>query len=300
MTLDYLGGSQRLGEGNYWDYYFSCNIQGPNLQWVINGTGYGTYLPGQFDIVFQGSLPTLNYTSFLLSSRTVNRVHLLDSIVIVSVEDNINISVGCVSDVGSDVSSNRDPINNNLMQAQSSDNAIRLFQLWNRIVIQGGNVDVDNTRCFMCGVDSSILSWVINNESSFAFDTQNEIGATFHLLSTDKYFLRLQTILFASSPKRLVSIFLLTDSSVSNILCSAGGISLSSYQLRSRVDEDHVDEDHSTTSINPLTSIDSFEPAISYDSERSLTDKGERRLSISSVINFFVCIKRTLGLLLFK
>ena len=38
--------------------------------------------------------------------------------------------------------------------------------------------------------------------------------------------MRLQRVLFPESPKQLVSIFLDADSSVSSVLCSAGGTSV--------------------------------------------------------------------------
>ena len=41
VSLVYLEGHPRLIRGNEWDFYFSCNVEGPNMQWVINGSNYG-------------------------------------------------------------------------------------------------------------------------------------------------------------------------------------------------------------------------------------------------------------------
>ena len=231
MTLDYIGGQQRLNEGNKWDFYFYCNIKGPSMQWVINETGYHAILPIDFDTVYRdSSLPNLNYTTTLLSSRTVNRVHHLDAILIVSVEDNITVNVDCVSDSGgSDSSSNREISANQLKQAQSPYNKVQMFLVWNKTVVQGTNI---STKCFMCGVDFSHQIWETSNNDILKLNTELPLGSEFSRVSADNNFLRLQAIYIAQSPKQLVSIIFVTDSSVAKVSCKAGNIFLSSDQLQ--------------------------------------------------------------------
>ena len=135
--IRYLLGVQRLSERNVKDFYFICNVAGPNMQWKINGTGYGFFLPGELQVVHQESLPNFNYTATLLSSIKVDGIHHLDSVIIVSVVDNNIINVGCSSDTGSAFSRSSDPIGNNLMLAEAPDDTIRLWQLWNTNVRVG-------------------------------------------------------------------------------------------------------------------------------------------------------------------
>ena len=233
MKLVYLGGSHRFTETSAYDFYFSCNVRGRNLQWVINGTGYAAYHHGQILTtvpVHRESLANFNYTSTLLSLKVDGDYQKLDSVLFVSVQDNITINVCCVSDTGRNISSNREvpKSQSEYKQATSSDGHISMFHLWDGPVVSN---DGDNTRCFMCGVDFSNQFWETSNNDQLTFDTGFPLGSESNLPSIDNSVLRLQTILFAHSPK-LVSLFLVTDSTVVNVTCNAGGMSLSSTQLR--------------------------------------------------------------------
>ena len=236
MNLDYLGGDFTEASGTY-DFYFCCNVEGPNLQWVINETGYALYLPGQLltHPVRRESLSNFNYTSTLLSSTVAGVHQRLDSVLFVSVQGNITINVGCVSDVGSNISSNRETeVPNKLLQANSSDGliSISMFRLWDDQIVGDTN---DSTRCFMCEVNFSSQLWETDNNDQLTFDTGFPLGSESNLPSIDNNFLRLQTVLYARSPK-LVSIFLVTDSTVGIVTCNAGGLSLSSAELRNVTD----------------------------------------------------------------
>ena len=230
VSLVYLEGHPRLSRGNEWDFYFVCNVQGPDMQWVINGTNYGSFFPGQLQVVGRESLPDFNYTTTLLSSRTIGAgVHQLDSILIVSVVGNITIDVGCVSDTGSDFSNNRKTSTSQVLQTPFQSPVIRMVQLWKGDVVQGeGNT---TTTCLLCEVNYSNQFWETSNGNLFGFDNQNNIGSALSLPSTNNIFMRLQTILIDKPPQRLISIFLLSDSSVSHVNCSANGNSVSSAQL---------------------------------------------------------------------
>ena len=233
VNLEYLGRHERHSQGNERDLYFCCNVQGPSMLWTINGISYGSFMPTELAVVHRESLPNFNYTTTLLSSRTDAGVHQLDSVMIVSVEGNITINVGCVSDTGSDFSNNTAKSTMQLLQANSSESpapVIQMFQLWQRSVIRNDNT---NTTCLMCEVIFRNQFWWTNKGDVLGFDSEHSIGSEFHLPSTDNNFLRLQTILIALPPGRLISIFLLTDSSVSNVTCNAGDISVSSAELRS-------------------------------------------------------------------
>ena len=240
-----------------YDFYFSCSVRGPNLQWVINGTGYALYHPGQLPITLPVRRESLannfNYTSTLLSSTVDGDHQQLDSVLFVSVQDNITINVGCVSDTGSNISSNREvpESQSEYKQATSSDGHISMFQLWEGPVVTNGG---DNTRCFMCGVDFSNQFWETSNKDQLTFDSEFPLGSESNLPSIDGSILRLQTILLAQSPK-LVSLFLVTDSTVVNVTCNAGGMSLSSTQLRS-VPDTSTGEDITDPTIPDVTTTD--------------------------------------------
>ena len=207
------------------------------MQWVINGTGYKTFYPRQqLPTVARGSLdhlPNSNYTATLLSSRTTaDGDHYLDSILIVSVEGNITIDVGCVSDSGRDFSSNREmqaQSSDNMKQAQSPDNMIKLVQLWNHNVIQGGTTIT--TKFLMCVVYSSSLIWETSNNETLTFNTGHSLGSESSLVSADNNSVWLQAIYFAQSLKQLVSITLVT--SHDSISCKDGNSSVSTDQLQS-------------------------------------------------------------------
>ena len=254
-NLVYLVGQQRLGEGSEWDFWFSCSVEGSMLQWMINGTGYKVFNPRELQTVHRESLSTFNYTATLLSSRTVAGVHHLTSVLIVSLADNITINVSCVNDTGSkDDSNNRGIPTNQSMQVQSHDNVMQMAQLWNRTVVQDGTNTT--TTCLMCGVEFNHQSWATNNRDFHEFNIQNEIGSQHSLLSSDNSFLRIQTILIALPPKRLISIILVTDSSVRNVTCKANGTSLSSDQLGNSEDINITDTVNVTCGTN-ATSLSS-------------------------------------------
>ena len=269
----YLGGHQRFSEGNKWDFYFCCNVQGPNMQWTINGSDYGLFLPEELQQVRRESLPNFNYTTTLLSSRTTEAgVYQLDSVMIVSVADDIALNVGCVSDTGSDLASNREISTNQLKQLQFP--MIRIVQLWAGTIIQGGGT---STTCLLCEVDYSTQFWETNNGDSLGFDSYSDIGSESSLLSTDESFLRLQTILIDQPPQRLVSILLLSDSSVSNVTCFANGYSLNSAHLRSVPD---------TSDIIDVTTPDVTTSDVAtaiVDTKHTFETATEGKLSVSHV-----------------
>ena len=136
-----------------------------------------------------------------------------------------------MSDTGSDFSNNRNTSTSQVLQTPFQSPVIRMVQLWKREVIQGeGNT---NTTCLLCEVDFDNQFWETSNGNLFGFDNQNNIGSETSIPSTGNIFLRIQTILIDQPPQRLISIFLLSDSSVSHVNCSANGNSVSSAQLSS-------------------------------------------------------------------
>ena len=226
VEVNYLGGQQRLSRGDEWDFYFCCNAEGPNLQWVINETGFMVFYPGELNNIFGERTETFNYTSTLLSSKqevgTGN--HHLDSILIVSVLGNITVEVQCVSGTNRNFSNNRKRLNSHSKLNSSSD--VVLFKLWERPIVRSLDNAFTNTSCFLCGSDFNSQTWQTNEKDQLGLDSMLSLRNQFSIPPAAVHFVRLRTILFAKSPKQLVSIFLVTDSSVSSVSCSAGGTSV--------------------------------------------------------------------------
>jgi len=245
VTLEYL--DVRGGEGGAdWALFFRCNVKGLHMQWFINETGYGVFQPGQLRTVHRESLPAFTYTATLLGSSSImSGIHQLDSIMMVLVQNPATtINVGCASDTDSEVSSYINPSNKNKMQNDASlpsdtarDGMIQLSKLWNRQIVSREDA-ISNTTCFMCKVNFTSQIWETSNENQLGFDSGNSVGSERSLLSVDEGLLPLQAILIDLSSDRLVSIFFLTDSSVSNVSCNADGTSVSLAQHDSSVDED--------------------------------------------------------------
>jgi len=225
VNVQYLHGGARFDDRNVWDFFFSCNVNGSNLIWVVNGIGVGEFLPEQLGTVHMESLSTFNYTSTLLSSRPMTADNQLNSIIVVSVPSNSTMTVECASDTGSDTTNN----NRNVVPPPSNGNnsLIKLVQLWGDGIVS----DSLRTQCFMCGVSSADQLWETNTNDQFALDTGFQLGSQDNVPSVDNDLLRLQTIYFAVSPLQLVSILLVTDSSFTDVTCSGGGISENSAHL---------------------------------------------------------------------
>ena len=226
VEVDYLGGEQRLRRGDEWDFYYCCNAEGPSLQWVINETGYRVFHPGELHRIIGEPTETFNYTSTLLSSKQAvgtGNYHL-DSILIVSVLGNITVEVQCVSGTNRNFANNRKRLNSNLRSNSSSD--VVLFKLWERPIVRSLDNAFANTSCFLCGGDFSSQTWQTNEKDQLGLDTMFSLPKQLSIPSTADRFVRLRTILFAKFPTQLVSIFLVTDSSVSSVSCSAGGTSV--------------------------------------------------------------------------
>ena len=229
VKIKYLQGQARLNDRSCgWDFLFTCSVNGAYLVWVVNDTGLRVIHQGQVPIVFNEALLDFNYTSTVLSSRAEGG-GLLVSILMVSVSSNTNINVRCVSDNGSDVTSNRAMTGNTVLQRNSENGVVSMNHLWeDRHLVQGAN---STTTCYICGVNSDHLIWETNTKDHLGLISEFNLGKQVTFRAADENSLRLQTIFFARSPKNIVALFLVMDSSVSEVSCRTGSTIVSSSEL---------------------------------------------------------------------
>ena len=233
VRIKYLQGQARLSDHSCgWDFLFTCSVKGAYLIWVVNNTGLRAIYPGPVPMVFNETLPAFNYTSTVLSSRPETGGQLV-SILMVSVSSNVTINVDCHSEAGSNVISNRAGTGNPVLER----NGVAMNRLWeDQHLDEGAN---SNTTCYMCGVNSSHLIWGTNTEEQLLLISEFNLGKQITFRAADDNSLRLQTIFFARSPTNIVALFLVMDSSVSEVSCRTGSTVVTSSELKNKpINED--------------------------------------------------------------
>ena len=227
VKIQYLQGQARLNDISCgWDFLFSCSVNGTYLIWVVNNTGLKAINPGPVPMVFNETLPAFNYTSTVLSSSAEAG---LVSILMVSVTSNATMNVRCLSNAGSNVTSNREMTINPVLQQDSKNGIVSMNRLWNRHLVEGAN---SNTTCYMCGVISDHLIWGTNTGEQLLLISKFNLGKQVTFRAADDNSLRLQTIFFARSPKQIVALLLVMDSSVYEVSCRAGNTTVTLSELR--------------------------------------------------------------------
>ena len=227
VRIEYLQGQARLNNHTSgWDFLFTCSVKGAFLVWVVNNTGLRVIHPGPVPMVFNETLSAFNYTITVLSSSRAEGGQLV-SILMVSVSSNVTINVHCLGDFGSNVTSNREVTGNPVVLER---NGVAMNRLWkDRHLVQGAN---SNTTCYMCGVNSSHLIWETNTEELLLLISEYNLGKQVTVRAADDNSFRLQTIFFARSPKDIVALLLVVDSSVDEVSCRTGSTVVTSSELK--------------------------------------------------------------------
>ena len=260
VRIKYLQGQARLSDHSCgWDFLFTCSVKGTYLIWVVNDTDLNAIHLGELPIVFNETLLDFNYTSTVLSSRAESGGQLV-SILMVSVSSNANLNVRCVSNNGSNMTSNRAMTSNIVLQRNSSNGIVSMNRLWEDrplVEVEGAN---SITTCYMCGVNHHNLMWETNTEEQLLLISDFVIGKEVTIRAADISTLHLQTIFFARCPKDIVAFLLVMDSSVDEVSCRAGSTVVTSSELRNEptnpTSVSNTEDDNE--SINP-TSVSNTE-----------------------------------------
>ena len=246
VRLEYLHGQARLNNHSCgWDFLFTCSVTGTFQEWYVNDTSLPVIYPGPVPMVSNKDLSAFNYTSTVLSS-SVEAGGQLASILMVSVSSNVTLNVRCVTDTGSDVTSNRVMTSDTALQLNSDNGIVTMNRLWeNRHLVQGAT-----TTCYMCGVNFDYLMWQAHTDQLLLISEFN-LGKQVTLRAADDNSLRLQTIFFARSPKEIVALFLVMDSSVGEISCRAGNTVVTSKEFRSKPTTSMPNTEYNLNTLSP-------------------------------------------------
>ena len=217
VNVTYLRGVPRLNITSYWDYYLSCNTVGAALLWNVNGTGLGGFVSGGLGEALSGTTPNFAYTATLLSSQQLTDGQFtFDSILIVSVLGSSSLDVVCSNGPSSSRTSNVD--NGKGVESSTSMNSIFLEYLLTDSVVGD---KISQTSIFICGVQNLLMYWHTGtSKSELAFSKFDNVGQERRNLEQGATTVKEQAIVIANEPYRIVSVFLVTDTS--NVTATCG------------------------------------------------------------------------------
>ena len=215
VNVTYLRGVPRLSNTSYWDYYFSCNTVGVVLLWNVNGAGVGGFQSGDVGQAVAGTTSNFNYTAILLSSQQLTDGQFtLDSILIVSVPGMSSLDVACSNGLSFNWTSNVD--NGKGVENSNSTNSV-----FEEYLLTDGVVGdkTSQTSIFICGVQNSFMYWRTGTSDILGFSEFDNIGQIRRNLEQGATTVKEQAIVIAHEPYRIVSVFLVTDTSSVTAIC---------------------------------------------------------------------------------
>ena len=230
INVTYLRGVPRLRDTSYWDYYFFCNIVGTvELLWNVNGTGLGGFHSEDVGEAFSDTRPNFTYTVTLLSAKQLTGGQFtFDSVLIVSVPGMSSLDVACTDGLSFNWTSN--VYNGKGVQNNNSTNSIFLeYLLTDNIVADKSS----QTSIFICGVQGVFMYWRTGTSSSeLGFSEFERVGQRRrNNLEPGATTVKEKAILIANEPYRIVSVFLVTDTS--NVTATCGDNNTNEVSLSS-------------------------------------------------------------------
>ena len=217
VELMYLGTLPRLGDLTHFDYFYKCRSCGQSLQWQVDGVDAASHFAtdniGQKRFRANSSGNDIIYLSMLLSSSITNNEVCLIALLLVSRSSMVDLDVLCRGD------SEQQRVNNFMtITAYNSTKrgSVQIdYLISNNSIIVLTGVEY-TTRIFMCNVNGTSLTWMVNGESSGGFVAHNKIGTSAirrHL--TNDAVVYTEAALITNEPliKTLTSVLVLSENS---------------------------------------------------------------------------------------
>ena len=213
--------------------------------WNVNNRtgGLGGFSRGEVGEVISSSLvnSSYNWTLTLLSSKPLTDGQFtFDSVLIVSFPDMSSLDVACTN--GSSLNWTSNVYNGKGVQNNNSTNSIFLEYLLTEDIVGDKS---SQTSIFICGVQGVFMYWSAGTSNGeYGFREMNNVGTTRrNNLEHNATTVKQQAILIAHEPYRIVSVFLVTDTSDVTATCGDNQkeVSLSSSFNSASMPQDQTD-----------------------------------------------------------
>ena len=273
-NLVFLSKVNRLGNSNYVDCYFSCNVTGEFILWHYNNlplgrvdSTYGTVVSSSRD--FDSIVTLLSSTPDSSNSRQAH----LSSVMVLSFRDcnpkdftvqcssRANLTtVHTVHTVGSDV-----PVEPVRGERRNNGSLAFDYVLSSEIVTSRRR-----THVFICGVSSNVQI-LHTGDQTIGFSRGDGIGFFFNFLSPDRSTVVINGILIDRDQFLTTSLLLISDDSDVTVSCYydvdhfeslSSNISSTPTDSRPLPSVDSISGMKSTSSLDPVRSIDSVSSSI--------------------------------------
>jgi len=208
--------------------FFCCNGKNTHLlQWEINGVGIGVFKPHNLESVIAGNDTQYYYIASLLSLRNNSGQYTFDSVLVVSAQNGSRIQVNCTSDDGFKTISNLDrPKNTQFIHPQRRLSVSMQPQFLTNSIVVSDNRNI-NTKAFFCATtNSNDQLWEVHTSNSadhIALSVRNHLGKLRNRLTNSMDTVRIQAISLGQHNQYFTSILYVTDDTVVNVSCLAGG-----------------------------------------------------------------------------
>ena len=207
----------RLGNSSYTDYYFCCNVVSQLLLWEYNDITIRGFLPSDIGAAAVSSRSGVQFTTTLLSARTLESdtsLAELDSILVVSFEDvnHLPFEVTCSNEVERHTIDST-TLTNEVINSNKIEDIV-LDHVLSDAIVQSRS----NTYVFVCGSNSDFQFLEIAGPV-IGFSQTDRVGQERTVLSSDRSTVNVQGILMAQDPFNKITLLLVPKDSMVNVRC---------------------------------------------------------------------------------
>ncbi len=180
VQVKYLKRIERFNESVITDYYFSCHIEGLEVQWGVNGSSLGGYVSSDVGTAVVSESNEFNFTTSLISAKPKKNAFLLDSILIIFTGNRQikNFEVSCNNNMEINITSNQiEPEILDFIPPRQGTEIQFEYALAAQLVQNYSQ----QTSIFVCRSNSTSQDLGIPSIRAFGFSSSDQLGATRNL-----------------------------------------------------------------------------------------------------------------------